>query len=120
MSSIMDTCMMFKIVNYDHSRKLLFCTCYGFQSNRLLASSPPNGSDFSSPGLEPCQSIKRILNPDWDPRNPSSASKFLLNPFWHDRSLFDILGLFLSMVGVAPSRATTRNFHLPLTAMYAK
>jgi hypothetical protein len=136
MSSIMDTCMMFKIVNCNHSRKFLpklrccgtikalSCTRYGFRSNLLLASSPPNGSDFASPGLEPCQSIKRTLNPNWDPRNPSSASKFLLNPFWHDSvrywSLFDILGLFLSVVGVAPSSATTRNFYPALTAMYAK
>ncbi|KAJ5822846.1 hypothetical protein N7447_005186 [Penicillium robsamsonii] len=54
----------------------------------MIASSPPNGSDFVSPGLEPDQMIKRRLNPEWDPRNPS--------------------------------RATKRNFYLPLTAMYAK
>ncbi|KAJ5912033.1 uncharacterized protein N7473_001336, partial [Penicillium subrubescens] len=85
---------------------------------------PPNGSDFPSPGLEPDQSIRRILNPAWDPRNPSSVSKFRLNSFWHDGvgywSLFDILGLFLSSVGIAPNSATTRNFYLPLTAMYGR
>ena len=35
-------------------------------------------------------------------------------------SLFDILGLFLSSISLAPSSSTTRNFYLPLTAMYAK
>ncbi|CAG7954757.1 unnamed protein product [Penicillium salamii] len=68
--------------------------------------------------------MKRVLNPDWDPANPSRCSKFQISPFWHEGvaywSLFDMLGLFLSEIGVAPSSATTRNFYLPLTATYAK
>lgn len=105
-------------------RKALSYICYRFKSDRLLVSSPPNGSDFASPGLEPDQMIKRRLNSEWDARNPSRASKFLLDPLRHSEvpywGLFDMLGLFLSIVGVAPSRATKRNFYLPLTAMYAK
>lgn len=79
---------------------------------------------FSSPELQPDQPIARTLNPEWNPSNTSSSSKFLLREFVHNGipywSLVDIIGLFLSSIGVAPSGAGTRNFYLPLTAMYAK
>ena len=91
---------------------------------RYRSYSPPDGTMFASPDLKPNQTTARTLNPEWDPANPSRSSKYLVREFIHDGipfwGLFDILGLFLSSIGLAPSSATTRKFYLPLTAMYAK
>ncbi|KAJ5375409.1 hypothetical protein N7517_007415 [Penicillium concentricum] len=85
---------------------------------------PPDGSTFISPGLDPNQSIKRFLNPEWDSAIPLRAAKFLLDPVTYDgipfRSLFDLVGLFISSIGYAPHHANARSFYLPLTAMYGK
>ncbi|OQE28991.1 hypothetical protein PENFLA_c004G05416 [Penicillium flavigenum] len=85
---------------------------------------PPDGATSSDPVIEPVQSTKRALNPIWQRNAPSQGSKFLLQTLVHNgvplSGIYDILGLFLSSMGAAPNRATTRNFYLPMTAMYAK
>ncbi|KAJ6188289.1 hypothetical protein N7519_003197 [Penicillium mononematosum] len=85
---------------------------------------PPDGATFSDPVMEPAQSTKRALNPIWQRNAPSQRSKFLLQTLVHNKvpfsGIYDILGLFLSSIGAAPNRATSRNFYLPMTAMYAK
>ena len=86
--------------------------------------SPPDGAIFAAPTLKPNQTIARTGNPEWDSKDPSRASKYLVKEFVHGgipfTSLLDILGLFLSSISLAPSSATTRNFYLFLTAMHVK
>ncbi|KAJ5972728.1 uncharacterized protein N7479_002646 [Penicillium vulpinum] len=84
----------------------------------------PDGTRFASPGLGPNQSIRRMLNPNWDSKPPLEVWKFLLDealdsgiPFW---GLFDLLGLFLSSITVTPYRANRRNYYLPRLAVYGK
>ena len=65
--------------------------------------------------------IKRRLNPEWDPRNPSGASRFLLDPLWHDEvpywGLFDMLGLFLSLhCWNGPEQGYETQFLLPINS----
>jgi hypothetical protein len=45
------------------------------------------------------------------------APGYDLLPYW---SLFDLLGLFLSLLGPAPAGAGDQNFFFPLAAVYAK
>ena len=47
---------------------------------------------------------------------PASPGNLQAIPKW---TLTDLLGLFLSTVGIPPQDATERNFFLPLTAMYS-
>ena len=95
-----------------------------YSSLIITVSSPPDGASFAEPGLEPFQSTKRGINPMWNPRSPTEGSKFCLKTFVHKgipySGIFDLLGLFLSSISRAPNRATTRNFYLPILAMYAK
>lgn len=80
---------------------------------------------YDVPGLEPPQHISRVINPSWNRPNPSNqVSKFQILKFafhgikyW---SCADLLGLFLSSLGLAPNGATKRNFFLPLTAVYGR
>ena len=78
---------------------------------------------FASPVLKPNQTIARTLNTEWDPKDQSAYSKYRLKEFMYDgipfANLFHILGLILSSISLGPGNATTRNFYLPLTAMYA-
>jgi hypothetical protein len=90
----------------------------------IAFSSPPDGASFARPGLEPFQSTKRGINPLWNSRTPTEGSKFCLKIYVHNgipySGIFDLPGLFLSSISRAPNRATTRNFYLPILAMYAK
>jgi hypothetical protein len=90
--------------------------------------------------LTPDQHIYRAANPAWIPRRPdrprrggrpplqpqppATMSKFRVRqhlhngrPYW---SPYDLLGLFLSLMGPAPDGATKRNFYLPMTAVYGR
>lgn len=83
------------------------------------------GQEYDVSGLYPPQHIFRRLNPSWDQENPSGrVSKFqILKRTFHGIkywSCADLLGLFLSSLGLAPNGATKRNFFLPLTAVYGK
>ena len=101
----------------------------------------PNGADFCGiVNLRPDQHIYRRANPAWIPDRPdrprrenrpplppqplATISKFRMRRYLHNNrdywSPYDLLGLFLSLMGSAPAGATKRNFYLPLTAVYGR
>jgi hypothetical protein len=89
-----------------------------------------NGEDFrAGPNLTPDQHIYRAANPAWippppPPQPPATVSKFTVGRHLHNGhdywSPYDLLGLFLSLMGPAPNGATKRNFYLPMTAVYGR
>jgi len=100
-----------------------------------------DGEDFrAGRNLTPDQHIYRAANQAWIPQRPdrprrgnrqplppqppATISKFRVRQHLHnDRgywSPYDLLGLFLSLIGPAPDRATKRNFYLPITAVYGR
>lgn len=86
---------------------------------RLLSFiSHPNGPDYLNP--PPPQSIARAVNDD---QRCTIASLRVLKyeyggiKYW---ALPDLLGLFMSSLGHAPTGATRRNFYLPLTAVFGQ
>jgi hypothetical protein len=92
---------------------------------QLRTYSLPNGADFQDHNVDPDQHIYRALNPGWVPPPPApTISKFSVRQHLHQNrgywSPYDLLGLFLSMMGPAPAAATKRNFYLPLTAVYGR
>jgi hypothetical protein len=100
---------------------VLFCC------GQLLTSkwSSPDGASFRAQGLDPDQSIFRTLNPAWETAKPPyNISKFSLRPQHYENvpywGLYDLLGLFLSLIGPAPVGATKKNFYVPLTATYGR
>jgi hypothetical protein len=101
----------------------------------------PNGADFCGRvNLRPDQHIYRRANPSWVPDRPdrprrgnrpplppqplATISKFRVRRYLHNNceywSPYDLLGLFLSLMGSAPAGATKRNFYLPMTAVYGR
>ena len=83
------------------------------------------GQEYDVPGLDPPQHISRVINPSRNQRSSSRrVSKFrILKRTFHGIkywSCADLLGLFLSSLGLAPNGATKRNFFLPLTAVYGR
>src|SRR5271155_2852432 len=83
--------------------------------------------------LTPDQHIYRAANPAWVPPRapqralrprPATMSKFSVRQHLHNGreywSPYDLLGLFLSVMGPAPDGATKGNFHLPMTAVYGR
>jgi hypothetical protein len=110
-------------------------------SNRVAFQtySLPDGGDFrAGHNLRPDQHIYRAPNPGWlppqppprrdlrprPPRPPATTSKFIVRGHLHNGryywSPYDLLGLFLSVMGSAPDDATKRNFYLPMTAVYGR
>ncbi|KAF4958795.1 hypothetical protein FGADI_2139 [Fusarium gaditjirri] len=100
--------------------------------NRLLSLSLPEGSLYKDAKLLPPSHIARFLNQDWN-KDDEKTSRFIVSgmsfrqtienfigpmPDWW--SPFDLLGLFLSLLGPAPSTANKNNFYLPLTAVYGR
>lgn len=92
-----------------------------------------NGLIYKDKGLEPWSHISRLLNKTWGTDTDKSLSKFLIGawpfvPKASDRggrapgwwSPYDLLGLFLSLLGPAPEAADKNNYFLPLTAVYAR
>ncbi|GFG11367.1 hypothetical protein IFM61392_06875 [Aspergillus lentulus] len=78
----------------------------------------PDGPSYLVP--PPPQNIDRKRHPKW----PSALSRFRLTKSTYDGveywALPDLLGLFMSTLGRAPTIATKRNFYLPLTAVYGQ
>ncbi|EAW16686.1 uncharacterized protein NFIA_060420 [Aspergillus fischeri NRRL 181] len=76
----------------------------------------PDGPGYLVP--PPPQNIDRKRHPKW----PSALARFRLTKSTYDGveywALPDLLGLFMSSLGRAPTTATKRNFYLPLTAVY--
>ncbi|PKY00471.1 hypothetical protein P168DRAFT_307409 [Aspergillus campestris IBT 28561] len=81
-------------------------------------NSCPDGSGYLIP--PPSQSIAREANPHW----PSAVASLRLIKWKHEGiaywALPDLLGLFMSSLGSAPTGATKRNFYLPLTAVFGQ
>lgn len=99
----------------------------------------PNGTDYENPW--PKQHILRIKNADWGKKEDAALarkekvekSKFTVIknrytfkvarqtnyfvPYWCP---YDLLGLFLGLLGPAPKGATLDNFFLPLKAVYGQ
>ncbi|PKX94865.1 uncharacterized protein P174DRAFT_479810 [Aspergillus novofumigatus IBT 16806] len=78
----------------------------------------PDGPGYLVP--PPPQNLDRNAHPNW----PSSLARFWLIKSANDGveywALPDILGLFMSSLGRAPTAASKRNFYLPLTAVYGQ
>ena len=114
-----------------------------FYSNHVAFQicSFPNGADFCGRvNLMPDQHIYRRADPSWTPQRQgrprrgnrpplppqpqATISKFRVRRYLHNNrdywSPYDLLGLFLSLMGSAPAGATKRNFYLPMTAGYGR
>lgn len=97
--------------------------------NYIISLSVPDGSRYKAPA--PPSHIYRRVNPDFQ---RDRTSKFLvvgwtirpsIDPSMQGRKPgwwcpYDLLGLFLSLLGPAPDGANKNNFYLPLTAVYAR
>lgn len=104
--------------------------------NDIESLSVPNGSRYKAPA--PPSHIYRRVNRDF-PRD--GTSKFFVEGWTIRPSIdpidpsmmkgrvprvprwwcpYDLLGLFLSLLGPAPDGANKNNFYLPLTAVYAR
>jgi hypothetical protein len=95
-------------------------------------NSLPDGSLYNDPTKQPSSHIARLLDPDWN-KDDVKSSRFIVSGWSFKPSLqtfigpvpdwwcpFDLLGLFLSLLGPAPSAADKNNFYLPLTAVYGR
>ncbi|PHH93135.1 hypothetical protein CDD83_515 [Cordyceps sp. RAO-2017] len=101
--------------------------------SKIKALASPNGTNYTNP--EPKSHFPRSVNGDWsDSVDKKTVSRFKLHewpgiyrrgpkdaelrvPYWNP---YDLLGLFLSLLGPAPVEATKSNYFLPLTAVYAR
>lgn len=97
-----------------------------------LCNSLPNGSLYQDVKLRPLSHIARLVNQDWN-KNDETSSRFTVRGWTLKPSTqnsagpipdwwcpYDLLGLFLSLLGPAPSAADKNNFYLPLTAVYGR
>ncbi|KAM0312404.1 hypothetical protein ACHAPQ_012238 [Fusarium lateritium] len=100
--------------------------------SRLVDLSLPAGSLFKDKTRRPDSHISRNVNQDWK-REDDTQSRFNVSPMSFSQIIktftapvpdwwcpYDLLGLFLSLLGPAPSTATRYNFYLPLTAVYGR
>ncbi|KLO92516.1 Uncharacterized protein LW93_12090 [Fusarium fujikuroi] len=99
---------------------------------RLAQLSLPAGSLFKDKTRRPDSHISRNVNLDWK-REDEKQSRFNVSPMSFSQIVktftgpvpdwwcpYDLIGLFLSLLGPAPSTATKYNFYLPLTAVYGR
>ncbi|KAF5964504.1 hypothetical protein FCOIX_13392 [Fusarium coicis] len=107
---------------------------------QFISLCGPNGGNYTDDNLKPAQHIYRkrtgeeTHNPeyknwsrfnvgkDWNHDGPDFwttkyVSKRVKEPYW---SHYDLLGLFLSLMGPAQEGATKLTFFLPLTAVYVR
>ncbi|KAI1426133.1 hypothetical protein F5Y12DRAFT_744092 [Xylaria sp. FL1777] len=94
----------------------------------------PDGKEFKNPNLSPNSHFLRNPDPLWVKNvDVKKQAKFILRPvpFTYQGALgkavpvdwwnpYDLLGLFLSILGPAPAAATKNNYFLPLCAVYAR
>ncbi|KAI0536515.1 hypothetical protein GGR58DRAFT_475017 [Xylaria digitata] len=91
----------------------------------------PEGPDFLQP--EPKSHFLRKLDPNWNSEDQNNTVRFNLRRWGYNRwgypdkvisvewwNPYDLLGLFLSILGPAPPGADKLNYFLPLTALYAQ
>ena len=93
------------------------------------------GKDFRNPECKPDSHFPRSLDPAWGKGSDwRKTAKFKLGKigiasnvgpeaakrpmYWWNP--YDLLGLFLSLLGPAPQAADKNNYFLPLTAVYAR
>ncbi|KAG5755186.1 hypothetical protein H9Q70_002211 [Fusarium xylarioides] len=99
---------------------------------RLIDLSLPNGKLYKDKKRRPDSHISRNVNLDFK-REDEKSSKFTVSPIFFRQITktfkgpapdwwcpYDLLGLFLSLLGPAPSTATKYNFYLPLTGVYGR
>ncbi|KAF5639337.1 hypothetical protein F52700_4189 [Fusarium sp. NRRL 52700] len=99
---------------------------------RLIDLSLPKGSLYMDKTRKPDSHIARNLNLDWK-REDETQSRFNVNPLFFRQVTktfkgpapdwwcpYDLLGLFLSLLGPAPAAADKYNFYLPLTGVYGR
>lgn len=99
-------------------------------NDALQRLSLPSGPDFTgNNALTPDQHIYRRRNDGWV--DGGEGSKFDVrhhfvfnirpgNRIFYYWSPYDLLGLFLSIIGTAPAGASKNTFFLPLTAVYGR
>lgn len=94
--------------------------------------SLPDGLIYRATGIQPNSHIVRLLNRAWGNGSNQELSKFLVGawpfapasdrdgrvPGWFNP--YDLLGLFLSLLGPTSEAADQENYFLPLTAVYAR
>ncbi|TVY77082.1 hypothetical protein Focb16_v008069 [Fusarium oxysporum f. sp. cubense] len=100
--------------------------------NRLISLSLEKGSLYKDITKQPSSHIARLMNRDWK-KEDETSSKFIVSGWYYRHTPravlgpvpqwwcpFDLLGLFLSLLGPAPASADKNNFYLPLTAVYGR
>ncbi|KAF5981511.1 hypothetical protein FBULB1_4753 [Fusarium bulbicola] len=109
-------------------RVLLLTAIY----SRLIDLSLPKGSLYMDKTRKPDSHISRNMNLDWK-REDETQSIFNVSPMFFREVIktfkgpapdwwcpYDLLGLFLSLLGPAPAAADKYNFYLPLTGVYGR
>ncbi|KAI1406918.1 hypothetical protein F5Y13DRAFT_144196 [Hypoxylon sp. FL1857] len=106
-------------------------------NSKFLTLILPDGSQYNNPDpyLQPKSHFLRARHPDWHKKNVKKEDKvkFILNLYRTDYqgaleasinskwwSPYDLLGLFISILGPAPAGANKVNYFLPLTAVYGR
>ncbi|KAL7953825.1 hypothetical protein V8C34DRAFT_295957 [Trichoderma compactum] len=100
-----------------------------------LESLATNGSKYNEPDVHKCH-IYRKLNPGYGKKKTQSqdVSQFLVETWTNNYDsgpdirninldywcVYDLIGLFLGLLGSAPPAADRNNYFLPLTAVYAR
>ncbi|KAI0409851.1 hypothetical protein F4802DRAFT_542305 [Xylaria palmicola] len=115
----------------SRSREQTVQALLGEINKNFLTLIIPDGAEFLNP--DPKSHFLRQLDTTWNPENKETA-KFLLRQ-WRDIPFkgvledpktvdwwnpYDLLGLFLSILGPAPPGATKLNYFQPLTAVYGQ
>ncbi|KAF4501889.1 hypothetical protein FAGAP_1860 [Fusarium agapanthi] len=99
---------------------------------RLIDLSLPKGSLYMDKTRKPDSHISRNMNLDWK-REDETQSRFNVSPMFFREVTktfngpvpdwwcpYDLLGLFLGLLGPAPAAADKYNFYLPLTGVYGR
>ncbi|PLN77510.1 hypothetical protein BDW42DRAFT_196490 [Aspergillus taichungensis] len=130
-----------KLTPAERTKRALFdAECSDWTAGRQIRAA---GNRFiAGPDLTPNQHIRRERHPNsfepgWDNlKDDEKSSKFVTIPVqwleyprpggnnpprrWRYFNPYDLLGLFLSVLGLAPPGANRERFYLPLTAVLAR
>ncbi|KAI1634234.1 hypothetical protein F4809DRAFT_652013 [Biscogniauxia mediterranea] len=118
--------------DFDQDTAKTLLAIYGF----IISLSLPAGSLYKDLTKQPYSHIARLVNRTWR-SGDKTTSKFIVSGWNIASSIYspagplpgpapgwwcpyDLLGLFLSLLGPAPAAANKNNFFLPLTAVYAR
>nr|RBQ94708.1 hypothetical protein FVER53263_07743 [Fusarium verticillioides] len=100
--------------------------------NRVTLLSLENGSLYKDVTKQPSSHIARLMDSSWN-QDVATSCRFIVSGWYFKHTPqpalgpmpqwwcpYDLLGLFLSLLGPAPATADKNNFYLPLTAVYGR